>query len=76
MQKSKLIAAIQQEIRHHNFDTFVDAPPSIAQGGRGVVVVGCPACKKRFNTTNQFLDHLTNDAIPALIDRLSETNKG
>jgi hypothetical protein len=46
-------------------------PPSIAQGGKGVVVPGCPACKKRINTTSQFLDHLAYDAIPPLIDRLS-----
>jgi hypothetical protein len=25
---------------------FVDEPPSIAQGGRGVVVPGCPTCEK------------------------------
>jgi len=41
---------------------FVDEPPSIAQGGRGVVVPGCPTCKKKFgggsvsdNPTNQEL---------------------
>jgi hypothetical protein len=50
---------------------FVDGPPSVAQGGKGVVVSGCPACKKRINTMTQFLDHLANDVMPALIDRLS-----
>jgi hypothetical protein len=53
------------------FSYFVDEPPSVAQGGRGVVVAGCPACKKRINTMTQFLDHLTNDVMPALIERLS-----
>jgi hypothetical protein len=48
-----------------------DEPPSVAQGGKGVVVSGCPACRKRINTISQFLDHLTNDAIPALIERLA-----
>src|SRR5260370_869591 len=52
---------------------FVDHPPSVAQGGRGVVVPGCPACKKRINTMNQFLDHLAEDAMPALIEKLAET---
>jgi aldehyde dehydrogenase (NAD+) len=28
---------------------FVDQPPSIAQGRKGVVVPGCPACTKRIN---------------------------
>jgi hypothetical protein len=35
------------------------------------VLTGCPACKKRINTMAQFLDHLTNDAMPELIDRLA-----
>jgi hypothetical protein len=38
------------------------------QGGRGVVVAGCPACRKRINTISQFLDHLTKDVMPPLID--------
>jgi hypothetical protein len=29
----------------HKFETYVDDPPSIAQGGRRVVVPGCPMCK-------------------------------
>jgi len=45
---------------------FVPEPPSIAQGGRGVVVPGCPACMKRINTMSQFLDHLADDVLPAL----------
>ena len=73
MQKSVLLRALQQEIRRHDFNYFVDQPPSIAQGGRGVVVPGCPACQKRINTMNQFLHHLTEDAMPALIEKLSET---
>ena len=35
------------------------------------MVGGCPACKKRLNSTAQFLDHLANDAMPALLDRLA-----
>jgi hypothetical protein len=42
--------------------------PSIAQGGKGVVVPGCPACKKPINTMSQFLDHLADDAMPALLN--------
>jgi len=72
MQKSVLLRAIQQEIRRHDFNYFVDQPRSIAQGGRGVVVPGCPACQKRINTMNQFLDHLAEDAMPALLERLAE----
>jgi hypothetical protein len=61
MLKSELLRAIQQEIQRHDFSHFVENPPSIAQGGKGVVVPGCPACKKRINTMSQFLDHLADD---------------
>jgi hypothetical protein len=46
MLKSEILRAIQQEIQRHDFSHFVENPPSIAQGGKGVVVPGCPACKK------------------------------
>jgi hypothetical protein len=71
MQKSALLAAIQKEIHRQYFSHFIDEPPSVAQGGKGVVVGGCPACRKRINSMSQFLDHLANDAMPALLDRLS-----
>jgi len=71
VQKSVLLRALQQEIRRHDFDTFVDEPPSVAQGGKGVVVPGCPCCRARFGTVAQFIDHLTNDVLSAFIDKLS-----
>jgi hypothetical protein len=71
VQKSALLRAVQQEIRRHDFSCFVDQPPSVAQSGKGVVVPGCPTCKKRINTMSQFLDHLAEDAMPALLERLS-----
>jgi hypothetical protein len=75
VQKSVLLAAIQKEIHRHDLSYFVDEPPSVAQGGKGVVVSGCPACKKRINKMQQFLDHLSKDAMPALIERLSAKNE-
>ena len=65
MLKSKLLAEIQAEIYRHDFGTFVDELPTIAHGGSGVVVAGCPACKKRLFSMNQFLDHLAQgrDAV-------------
>jgi hypothetical protein len=71
MQKSALLAATQQEIHRHDFSHFVNDAPFVAQGDGGVVVSGCPACKKRINSMSQFLDHLANDAMPALLDRLA-----
>jgi hypothetical protein len=75
MLKSKLHRALRTELHRHDFSTFVDEPPSIARGGNGVVVTGCPRCRKKFGTMPQFLDHLTDDVLPAVLDRLS-TEKG
>jgi len=50
VKKSELLKALRQEIRRHDFNYCVHEPPSIAQGGRGVVVPGCPTCLKRINT--------------------------
>ncbi len=76
VQKSALLATIQKEIHRHDFSYFVDEPPSVTQGGKDVVVSGCPPrCKKRINTMTQFLDHLTQDLMPELIDRLSASRK-
>ncbi len=71
MLKSELLRALQTEIKRHTFDYFVENPPAVAKGGKGVVVPGCPACRKRINTMPQFLDHLAGDVLPGLIDRLS-----
>jgi hypothetical protein len=75
MRKSDLLAALKKEIQRHNLSTFIDTPPSIAQGGRGVVVTGCPQCRKQFGTVAQFIDHLTDDVLPPLLDRLSESSR-
>jgi hypothetical protein len=66
----KFVRALQTEIRRHSFDTFVYNPPSIAEGGNGVVVPGCPACRKRLFTMANFMDHLANDVLPNLINNL------
>ena len=76
MLKSELLAALQQEIRRHDFAMFVDKLPSVAQGGNGIIVPGCPACKKRLNTHSQYLDHLADDVMPPLLDRLSSESSG
>jgi hypothetical protein len=71
MQKSALLPALRNEILHHSFDTFIESPPSVAKGGNGVVVPGCPACQKRIHTMVKFVDHLADDVLPGLIDILS-----
>ena len=58
MQKSVLLAAIQKEIHRHDLSYFVDEPPSVAQGGKGVVVSGCALA---FTLAQR--EHLPMDAI-------------
>ena len=67
MRKSFFLAVLKTEIQRYDFSHFIDDPPSVAEGGEGVVVAGCPACRKRINTMREFLDHLADDAVPALL---------
>jgi hypothetical protein len=67
MENPELLRPLQVEIRRHDLGTFVDEPPTIAQGGRGTVTPGCPACQKKFYTQPQFLDRLANAVLPKVI---------
>jgi hypothetical protein len=67
MNKQELLRALQVEIRRHGFDTFVDEPPSLAQGGKGVVVPGCAACRKRFQTTSKFVEHIAEEVVRKIL---------
>jgi hypothetical protein len=67
MDADTLIRAVQTELQKHSFDTFPDELPLMSRGGRGVVVSGCPACKKRFQSLNQFVTHLSEDVLPTAI---------
>jgi hypothetical protein len=62
----------QKEIHPHNFSYFVGEPPSVAQGGRGIVVPGRSARRKRFNTVSEFAEHLANDAMPSCATNKNE----
>jgi len=70
MDKAAILSAVRREFPKHCWDTFIDEPPSIAQGGRGVVVPGCPACRKKINTITEFVDHLTDDVMPKILEDL------
>ena len=67
----KLLSLIQEEILKHDFSAFVEDKRSAERTGTGLVVTGCPACKKRLNTAREFRDHLANDAMPALLERIT-----
>jgi hypothetical protein len=66
--KSELLKAIQSEINRHGLDTF---PVRVDNGN--IVTPGCPACRKTLYTTSNFIDHINNDVLPALLDRLSKS---
>jgi hypothetical protein len=65
--KEKILAATKSELLKHSLGTFVDDPPSIAEGGKGVVVSGCPACSKAFGTVNQLMHRLADDVLPVIL---------
>jgi hypothetical protein len=74
MQKSASLAALRTELHRHDFSTFVDGEKTVAP--RRQMELSCPAArsaKNRFGTMPQFLEHLTGDALPAMLDRLSES---
>jgi len=64
MTKAELLRALQTEIHRHTFDYFVENPPSMAEGGKGVVVPGCPPCQKRINLKGDALH-----SLPFLLDQ-------
>lgn len=67
MNKAKILLAAKTELMRHHLDTYVENPPSLAQGGKGVVVPGCTACRKRINTNQQFLRYLADDVLPVIL---------
>ena len=46
---------------------------TVALGGKGVVVPGCEACRKRFGTNSQYLRHLADDVLPLILRRAFKT---
>jgi hypothetical protein len=73
MDKAKILQQAKTELLRHAWDTFIDEPPSVAQGGKGVVVTGCIACKKRTNTNAQYLRHLADDVLPVILRQAFDT---
>jgi hypothetical protein len=65
-----LILAIQGELRRHDWDSFPVPVDDDEPDGQKVVVSGCSVCRKQIGTMPQFLDHLADDAIPLLFEKL------
>ena len=70
--KIRIFQSVKSELQKHSLSTFVHDPPSIAEGGQGVVVTGCPACRKRFGTVNQLMQHLSDDVLPVILQKAFE----
>jgi hypothetical protein len=70
LDRNRIIEIAREEMVKYTLDTFVDKPPSVAKGGKGVVVTGCPACRKQFQSVNQFVNHLVDDVLPVIADRV------
>ena len=62
MSWKELLANLQREIQQHTLGTFPDGI-----GPNAVVVTGCPTCRKKLQTINQFVRHLTDDVLPGVI---------
>jgi hypothetical protein len=69
VKKSELLKAIREEILRHDLDTFMSAEHKIVQ-------TGCSTYPKHFGTVEQLKRHLTDDVLPPLLDRLSESRSG
>lgn len=67
MKKSELLRALQTEIARHEFGTFA----MDVGNGQTRVSPGCPVCRKPFMTETQFVQHITRDVLPEIINRLS-----
>jgi hypothetical protein len=65
----ELLAALQFEIQQNTLSTLHDE-----SGSNGVVVTGCPKCRKKFQTTGQFVEHTTHDVMPTAIASVGLTS--
>jgi hypothetical protein len=74
VKRSEFIFQLQQELRKHRFETFVNEPLSVAEGGRGIVAPGCTLCRVRMNTTTAFLEHLVFEVLPGVVEKILGTS--
>jgi hypothetical protein len=70
MYKHKIPVDAKAELERYVWGTFVEGKATVALGGTGVVVSGREACRKRFGTDSQYLQHLADDFLPQIIERV------
>jgi hypothetical protein len=69
--KIKIFESAKAEFVRHKWDVFEDGPPSAGAVG-SATVAGCPACRKRINTLDQFFRHQSDDVLPAILRKAFE----
>jgi hypothetical protein len=70
--KIRIFESAKAEFIRHKWETFEDEPPSLAAGGSGATIPGCPACHKRINTLDQFFRHQSDDVLPVILRKAFE----
>ena len=70
--KHRILVDAKAELERHVWGTFVEGKTTVALGGTGVVVCGCEARRTRFGTNSQYLRHLSDDALPNILQRAFE----
>jgi len=70
---AKILGAAQAELMRHTWDTFVNNPPAMAQGGKGTIVPGCTVCRKILYSDHQYLSHLALDVLPGILERAAQS---
>jgi hypothetical protein len=59
----------------YRLDTLISDGVPVALGGNGVVVTGCPARRRRFQTVNQITYHLAEDVLLAISSQAFESRR-
>jgi hypothetical protein len=70
--KIRIFESAKAEFIRHKWDMFEDEPPSAGAGGCGVVIPGCPACRKHINTLDEFFRHQSDDVLPVTLRKVFE----
>ena len=71
--KIRIFQSAKAEFMRHKWDMFEEEPPSAAAGGGGATIPGCPACRKRINTLDEFFRHQSDDVLPVILRKAFES---
>jgi hypothetical protein len=74
--KIRIFESARAEFVRHKWDTFEDETPSVVAGDSGIIIPGCPACRKRINTLDEFFRHQADDVLPVILRKAFETAGG